>query len=236
MRTIHIFFPTKQSKAKTWLKCTTSYATTSPRTAFMDTGEESALSGFVRRSEVNYTPAGRHSMSCLAQGHLYRVDTCQQEALNVRRPAEGQRLELTARRFQSLHREFRLSSFDNAADWTRGAPQSWLTFAQNLHRCRATRGRTHEQTARRWKARHRRLRDCSPNLLKIKTAQYQHLVWHVLVISFSALSVSVLGTADRVCLKRGFPVHPSLPLSPLSNPSDRRWRRRREVWRIVREL
>ena len=39
--------------------------------------------------------------------------------------------------------------------------------------------------------------ECGPNLLKINTPQYQHLVWHVLVISFSPLSVSVLGTAEK---------------------------------------
>lgn len=34
------------------------------------------------------------------------------------------------------------------------------------------------------------------NLLQINTRPYQHLVWRVLVISFSLLSVSVLRTSD----------------------------------------
>lgn len=79
-------------------------------------------------------------IQCLVQGHLNRVDTCQQEALNSGRPLEGQCLQLTTPRFQSLGGELRLSSFDSTAEWTRGTPQSWLTFAQNLLRYRVTRG------------------------------------------------------------------------------------------------
>lgn len=74
-------------------------------------------------------------------------------------------------------------------------------------------------------------RSAAPNLLQINTQQNPHLVWHVLVISFSPLSVFVLGTVERCCLKRRFPVHPSLHLSSLSNPPEEK--EKREVWRIV---
>lgn len=55
-------------------------------------------------------------IQCLVQGHLNRVDTCQQEALNAGRPLEGQCLRLTTPRFQSLGGELRLSSFDSTAE------------------------------------------------------------------------------------------------------------------------
>lgn len=51
---------------------------------------------------------------------------------------------------------------------------------------------THRRTPHGGESRQRRQRaECGPNLLKINTRQYQHLVWHVLVISFSLLSVFV---------------------------------------------
>lgn len=69
------------------------------------------------------------------------------------------------------------------------------------------------QTSHRWKARHIRHREeCSPNLLKINTPQYQHLVWLVLLISFSLLSVYVLGTAEKGLPQKRIPC-PPLPLS-----------------------
>lgn len=35
----------------------------------------------------------------------------------------------------------------------------------------------------------RQREECGPNLLKINAPRYQHLVWHVLVISFSPVSL-----------------------------------------------
>lgn len=88
-------------------------------------------------------------------------------------------------------------------------------------------------TSHRRKARHIRQREeCSLNLLQINTPQYQHLVWLVLVISFSPLSVTVLRTAEKGLPQKRIPcpTPPSVCL-PLSNPPDRK--KKREVGRTV---
>lgn len=90
--------------------------------------------------------------------------------------------------------------------------QSWPTFTGNLQRY-GLRSRVHPAVRPHTDENRRHQAECGPNLFEISTPQYQHLVWHVLVISFSPLSVFVFGTVERVCLKRGFPIQPSLPHS-----------------------
>lgn len=156
------------------------------------------------------------------QGHLCRVDACQQEGLTMSltdHPAVP-----IAPRGLGIIKVLKHCSPD------KGTAAELTDLHSKSVQVQRNRGTYTLTDSTQMKARHRRHRvECSPNLLKINAPQYQHLVWHVLVISFSPLSVSVLRTADRVCLKRGFPVSPSLapPFPPLSNPSDRRCRRRK---------